>query len=146
MQYSSEDRSSSREDVEADEKFKSQVLKELASFDDDKEGELSMEEFERHLQSPMMADFLDRLSITEDDALTLLKRLTLGSPEGVDLETFLDCAIFMKGTARSVHLHELMAESQAAKLEILAVLRGLEEKLANPVRRLRRDPKATTDV
>jgi len=140
MQYSSEDRSSSREDVEADEKFKSQVLKELASFDDDKEGELSMEEFERHLQSPMMADFLDRLSITEDDALTLLKRLTLGSPEGVDLETFLDCAIFMKGTARSVHLHELMAESQAAKLEILAVLRGLEEKIAKPVRRL--PPKA----
>jgi len=118
MQYSSEDRTETREAFQKDAFLKGTVLQYLEVCDDDASGSLDRREFENHLQSEAMQLFLCKMEMTEQDARQIFDRLLQERPEGsLSLETILDCAINLRGPARSLHLHEMMAHVDTIRAE-----------------------------
>merc|ERR1711879_146216 len=73
---------------------------------------------------------LDHLDISKEDATKIMDRLVKGQPEGVDFEALLDCAIYLRGPARSLHLHQLMAESASIRDEVLELSKAHKQLLA----------------
>lgn len=119
MQFSQDDRNESREGVLRDAVLRREVLKYLEICDDDASGSLDRSEFERHLHSEEMQDFLCRMEMNLEDATLIFDRLSKeGTGQGVFLEAFLDCAINLRGQARNLHLHELMADVASLGKEV----------------------------
>lgn len=129
MQFSIEDRADQNAEMQNNLSMKEIVYKGL-EWDDDGSGLIDVDEFQRHLKSPAMQTFLRQVEINSEDALVIMRRLSKECNAGVHLETFLDCAIHMKGPARSLHLHEMMAECAHLRSEVQGLSQAQDQMMS----------------
>lgn len=91
---------------------KGQYIDKLQAFydemDDDQDGEISFEEFSRHVNTPEMRAFARSLEIDVLDAKQFFCILSDHGRRSVDVETFVVGCIKLKGAARSMDLMDLV--------------------------------------
>lgn len=81
-------------------------------LDSNGDGQISLPEFESHLQDSRMRAFLHSLDIDISDAWTLFKLLDVDGGGYVDVSEFIEGCLRMKGTAKSVHVAQIMYENK----------------------------------
>lgn len=98
------------------------------SMNDNGDGEVSFEEFERHVNDDKMIAFLSSLQLDVTDATHFFRVLSDNGKESVDIERFVGGCIKLRGLARSTDLmHLSLAHARAMK----AQLRFFKEAIAN---------------
>merc|ERR1719296_399672 len=70
-------------------------------------GHITREEFEHHMKDENMQVFLQTLEIEVPSAYTLFTLLDADGGGTLDVEEFIDGLIALRGTAKSIQMHEL---------------------------------------
>eukprot|EP00928_Gymnodinium_smaydae_P002318 TRINITY_DN10828_c0_g4_i1.p1 TRINITY_DN10828_c0_g4~~TRINITY_DN10828_c0_g4_i1.p1 ORF type:complete len:703 (+),score=111.77 TRINITY_DN10828_c0_g4_i1:45-2153(+) len=77
-------------------------------FDSSKDGQISLTEFETHLEDDHMKAFLESFEIDTSDAWLLFRLLDTDSGGSIDYEEFVDGCIRLKGNAKCIQVAQLM--------------------------------------
>lgn len=95
---------------------KNTYVKRLQSvFHDMSEGPdrgLSLHDFETHLHEPRARALFKALDIEVNDAWTIFSLLDADGGGIVDYEEFIEGCLQMKGSAKSIHIHQMMQENK----------------------------------
>mmetsp|Transcript_148362 Transcript_148362/g.284338 ORF Transcript_148362/g.284338 Transcript_148362/m.284338 type:complete len:344 (-) Transcript_148362:85-1116(-) len=112
---------------------KGQYIDKLQAFydemDDDQDGEISYEEFCRHVNTPEMRAFAGSLEIDVLDAKQFFCILSDHGRRCVDVETFVVGCIKLKGAARSMDLMDLVYAHREASTEARSFAKWTQERL-----------------
>eukprot|EP00928_Gymnodinium_smaydae_P094452 TRINITY_DN7936_c0_g3_i2.p1 TRINITY_DN7936_c0_g3~~TRINITY_DN7936_c0_g3_i2.p1 ORF type:complete len:679 (+),score=90.80 TRINITY_DN7936_c0_g3_i2:218-2038(+) len=76
-------------------------------LDTSMDGDISLAEFETHLEDDHMKAFLESFEIDPSDAWTLFRLLDADGGGSVDSEEFVDGCIRLKGNAKTIHVAQL---------------------------------------
>merc|ERR550525_1930349 len=92
----------------------------FTSMDENADGQISLDEFNRHVDHPEVIAFANALEIDALDAKLFFQVLSNNGKRSIDLETFVVGCIKLKGAAKSMDLlnlfysHRQAVERQAA--------------------------------
>jgi len=95
-----------------------------AGLDDDRSGDVSLQELAVHMQDPALQAFMSNLEIDICDVVQFFDALSHDGEVTVDVETFVDGCLKLKGLARSVDLFGLIQSSRKALLQQEALVRS----------------------
>ena len=90
----------------------------FAEMDDDGSGDVSLEEFLKHLREPTMLAFAQSLDLDATDLEQFFSILSVNGKRPVDLETFVMGCIKLRGMARSVDLIDMLLSQKTAIAEM----------------------------
>mmetsp|Transcript_25267 Transcript_25267/g.58664 ORF Transcript_25267/g.58664 Transcript_25267/m.58664 type:complete len:711 (-) Transcript_25267:34-2166(-) len=110
---------------------KQRFVKSLASlfreWDTSKDGEITLTEFEDHLNDEKMRAFLRALEIDIEDSWTLFKLLDKDKGGSVNLDEFVDGCLRLKGPAKSMQVHQIMYENRFMSDRFVTFMQACEE-------------------
>jgi hypothetical protein len=86
-------------------------------IDEDNSGEITYKEFCLVLENPILQAFVGSMDIEIDDAKHFFRILSKGGKRSVDVQTFVDGCIKMKGMARSMDLLDLLYQHHSSSSE-----------------------------
>ena len=75
-------------------------------------GQITLTEFEKHLQDEHVTAYFASLGLEPSDAWTLFKLLDSQNQKAVNIRDFVDGCVRLKGTARSIDVAKLMYENK----------------------------------
>jgi len=92
------------------------------------EGEVSKSVFMKYIHDPRMISFASSLEIDNTDFEQFLDVLSSKGEHGIDLDTFVDGCIRLRGAAKSMDVYDLLIHQQSLAKEV-EFIRSLLEKL-----------------
>jgi len=90
-------------------------------IDGDGSGEVTYEEFKEHLADPAMISFAQSLEIDIMDLEAFFLILSARGSKSVDLETFVEGCIKLRGQARSMDVMDLMIKTKEIAADLIMV-------------------------
>lgn len=81
-------------------------------IDSDRDGLITIHEFEKHLQNPEVKAYFDSLELETTDAWTLFKLLDQDKTHVIDAEEFVMGCLRLKGAAKGIDIAKLMYENK----------------------------------
>jgi len=103
-------------------RFVKSLCRLFREWDTSKDGEITLAEFEEHLQDEKMVAFLKALEIDIEDSWTLFKLLDQDRGGTVTVNEFVEGCLRLKGNAKSMQVHQMMYESRFAQERIVKCL------------------------
>lgn len=112
-------------------------------WDQDFDGDLTLAEFSRYLGEAKVVAWLEALDVHVSDPWTLFKLIDVDGRGWINLDSFVEGMIKLKGSAKSIQMHEIMYQtkwlmsrfaetSQIIQLGFERVLAVLEVKETSP--------------
>jgi len=95
-------------------------------IDVDEDGEVTYDEFCKHMESPLLLAFAESLEIDTSDAKQFFHILSGEGKHKVDIETFVVGCIKLKGAAKSMDLMDLACFQKDATKQILNALHRVD--------------------
>eukprot|EP00927_Polykrikos_kofoidii_P001402 TRINITY_DN10522_c0_g1_i1.p1 TRINITY_DN10522_c0_g1~~TRINITY_DN10522_c0_g1_i1.p1 ORF type:complete len:713 (+),score=133.69 TRINITY_DN10522_c0_g1_i1:63-2201(+) len=92
--------------------IRDQFYKVFDSMDSNSTGEMSMKEFEQHINDERISSFFVLLDIDASDAWSLFKLLDDDGSGSIDVEEFVDGCLRLQGQARSIDLAKVRHENK----------------------------------
>jgi hypothetical protein len=96
---------------------------------DSTSGEVTKSQFLNHIHDPRMSDFAKSLEIDTLDLEQFFDVLSLKGKRGVDLDTFVDGCIRLRGTAKSMDVYDLLIHQQSLAKEVDSIRYLLEQRV-----------------
>merc|ERR1719221_1493800 len=100
-----------------------------SQLDTDESGDVSLEELAFHMQDPALAAFMSNLEIDICDVVQFFDTMSNDGHDKLDVETFVDGCLKLKGWARSVDLYGLIHSSRRAVLQQEMLVRRCLQKV-----------------
>mmetsp|Transcript_15531 Transcript_15531/g.35547 ORF Transcript_15531/g.35547 Transcript_15531/m.35547 type:complete len:892 (-) Transcript_15531:183-2858(-) len=110
-------------------RFVKSLTKLFQEWDTSADGEITLGEFEEHLQDEKMVAFLKALELDIEDSWTLFKLLDQDNGGTVSVDEFVEGCLKLKGHAKSMQVHQMMYESRFAQERIVKCLLDNERHL-----------------
>lgn len=104
--------------------YASQIYAIYNEMDEDSSGEVTAEEFREHLNDPRMIAFATSLEIDSMDLEQFFDIMSNRGDRTVDLETFVEGCIKLRGNARSMDVMDMLM-SQKSLIQDVASIRSL---------------------
>lgn len=101
-----------RHQITEKERYVKTILSLFAELDDNLDGEVTLREFEEHLNEQRMVGFFEALEIEAADAWTLFKLLDVDRGGSVSVAEFVDGCLKIKGNAKGVQIAQIMYENK----------------------------------
>merc|ERR1719433_230221 len=98
--------------------YMKQIFSVYSDMDQDGDGCISKSEFEERLDDPRMIDFARSLEINLVDLEQFFDILSCWGQRPVDLDTFVDGCIKLRGAARSMDIYELLMRQHSMEKDV----------------------------
>jgi hypothetical protein len=115
-------------------------------IDDDGDGEITLDEFLKHTESPELLAFVSSMDIDIAGARHFFRVLSCDGRVSVDIQTFVDGCMKLKGSARSLDLLDLLYQHKASALEINSALKVLQADVSRLLVRARPSARVSTKL
>jgi len=107
------------------EEYTKLILTLYQKMDQDNSGEVSKEEFMQYVDDPRMIEFASNLEIDVLDLEQFFDVLSAHATRAVDLDTFVDGCIKLRGAARSMDIYDLLIQQRMLGSEVKNIRRML---------------------
>mmetsp|Transcript_30887 Transcript_30887/g.57927 ORF Transcript_30887/g.57927 Transcript_30887/m.57927 type:complete len:385 (+) Transcript_30887:3-1157(+) len=114
-------------EIEAKEQYVEQIRALFKTIDDDESGEVSREEIREMLDDPTLSAYFRVLGFETTDADSFFKLLDVDDSETVSMQEFLDGCARLKGPARNMDVHAILAECRRIRKMLAARGDGAED-------------------
>mmetsp|Transcript_1634 Transcript_1634/g.3086 ORF Transcript_1634/g.3086 Transcript_1634/m.3086 type:complete len:281 (-) Transcript_1634:53-895(-) len=115
------------EQLQAKEQYMKKVIPLYQEMDKDSNGEVTRSEFAKYISDPRLIAFANSLEIDTIDLDQFFDVLSSRGEMPVDLDTFVDGCIRLRGTARSMDVYDLLVRQRSLAQEVGCIRSLLEQ-------------------
>lgn len=117
--------------LEARRKYMRSIQKVFSTMDLDKNGSISIQEFEHHIQQESAQAYLAAMDIDVNDAWMLFKLLDTDGTNVIEFDEFVDGCLRLRGTAKGVDVAKVIYDHKSMQRKLNKILHMVGERMSD---------------